>query len=264
MPFDVQKMEPGIIYIDTSVGSREFEDLFRKRHGLKTALVKLDSADFAFTCQHTRANPFCNGDMGCRIGIERKTLGDMVGSLLKNRLGGRQIPLMLDQYNACCWVVIEGLWRPGARDEIEIPIGGQWRGSRYGLTYTQLESWMTRYDVLGKGRLLRWRTATNIETAAFVASKFGWWRKEWHKHSFNQIDKLPPPTKALLFKPNPKEKNFASLDKIGIKKMKKVAAHFPSMWQLYNASTEELMAAGLGKKDAKDVWRAIRTEYVRQ
>src|SRR5688572_7473279 len=44
------KLEPGVIYCDTSIGSREFESIIKRRHGLKVALKKLNSGDFAFRC----------------------------------------------------------------------------------------------------------------------------------------------------------------------------------------------------------------------
>lgn len=254
------RLEPGVIYVDSRVGSRELAPLFQKRHGRRVSVQLLESADVAFCCGHRKPSPYCKGEYGCRIGFERKTLSDLVGSLLKNRVGGRQLPLMLEGYTRA-WFVIEGLWRPGADDSIEIPKNGSWVASPVALPYSSLEGWMTRYEVMSAGHMLKWRTATMIETAAFIAAKQQWWNKEWDKHSLGVVDKMGVPDKILLRRLNQKERTISSLPEVGFKTLLKVARKFSSIHEAMNSSVQAWQRAGLGKKDARTIFEEIRKEY---
>lgn len=256
------RFEPGVVYVDSRVGSKELAPIFQQRHGRKVALVTLDSADVAFCCGHSKPSPYCGGDYGCKIGFERKTLTDMVGSLMKNRYGGRQLPLMLADYTRA-WLVIEGLWRPGNDDTIEQPRAGGWVPAPVALTYSALEGWLTRYEVMGNGKVVRWRTATMVETAAFIAAKQQWWNKEWNRHSIGAVDKMDLPSKVLLWNPNQLEKTLSSLPGIGIKKVMKIAKFFASIHEAVTSSEGAWQRAGLGKKDAATVVAAIRREHSR-
>lgn len=269
-------MEPGVIYIDTSVGSRELAPIFQRQHGRKISLQKLPSADFAFTCGHTIKNPFCKGDYGCRIGFERKTLSDLVGSLLKARLDGQQVPFMLRGYTMS-YVTVEGRWRSGPNDSIEQvvwqtmkdakPDGSRieicsWKVSKLPLTYSQLEGWLARYEVGAYGRIQIARGLIGMEgTAAFVASKHQWWMKDWNKHHFGAITKMPEPVRALMFTANEYQKVIASLPGVGLVNMRKVYGYFGSIIGIMHATPKELQRAGLGKKRAMELYHMIRREW---
>lgn len=257
----VAKMLPGILYIDSRVGSRELAPLLNQRHGLRTSLVQLESADVAFTCGHSEPSPYCPGDYGCRIGIERKTLSDLVGSLLRNRLGGRQLPLMLATYTFS-WVLIEGDYRCGRDDVIETQVRpGIWRPARSTLAYSQLERWLMRYDILGNGKLRRWLTRDMVGSAAWIAATYGWWRKEWKKHTLGVVDKGAMPSKLLLRKPNDYERVVGSFPEIGWKTMKQLTRTVWSVEQLCRMSPGQLQKAGLGKKKAMDLYAFIRKVF---
>ena len=258
-------IKPGIIYIDSRVGSRELAPILHEHHGLQTSLCVLNSGDVAFACGHSKPSPFCAGDHGCRIAVERKTITDLVGSLLKNRLDGRQIPLMCRDYTMA-WIVREGVWRIAKDGALEIPFGwrnGTDRWRAVSLTYQQLEGWLTRYEVRSGGKIHVRDTATMKQTAAFIAAKFRWWHKEWGKHSEGGVDKVPVAEKVLMFQLNQYERVIASFDRIGMKRMKTISAYFDSIYGFLLASPKELQVAGLGKKDSYAVWKAVR-EHVRR
>lgn len=250
---------PGPVYVDVSVGSGEFLERLR-RHAIRAVHGRLRSGDFAFRCGHVQEpSPFCDGNSGCTLGIERKTLSDCCGSLLKGRLN-KQVPDMLTDYTMS-WIVVEGIWRPGNDDAIEIPKhgrSGEWEAARVGVTYSQLSSWLVRYDVMGSGRLHRWRTSSPGETMAFIASVYRWWQKEWSKHKAEAVQKMPAPMKALLWKPNEKERIFAGFNTIGVVNMRTIARKFPSILDFMLASQDEMVAAGMRKADAAVVWTTIR------
>jgi ERCC4-type nuclease len=263
-------LRPGVVYIDPRVGSKEFERPLYDKYALRVSTkIVLPACDFAFTCGHTRPSPFCDGDYGCRIGIERKTVSDLIGSLMKNRLGGKQVPDML-KYFEQSWILIEGLYRPGEDDSIEVwgynPKTRQkgWVKARTGLSYSELDRWMIRYDVLGGGRLHRWRVASKIETCAFIADQFRWWEKEWNKHRFNAIDKkAAAPSKVLMWKPNEIETAVAILPGIGVVNAKRVARHFQGhcIEDIMAATPKQWRAAGLNEATARKVYAYIRRRF---
>lgn len=195
------------------------------------------------------------------IGFERKTLGDLTSSLLKNRFFGHQVPLLLEDYDLT-WLVVEGIWRPAGDDAIEEFRYGNWETSRGSLTYSQLNAWLVRYDVFGNGKLKRWRTNNLIETAAFIAAVYQWCQKRWDKHQRWIMETLPlVPEKSLMFKPTDIMRTAKSFRNIGGMTARKVGRYFSSIYEMVTASEAEWRAAGLGKKDAAAVVAAIRKKY---
>lgn len=254
-------MEPGVLYIDSRVGSRELAPIFQRRHGAKISLTTLTSADVAWCCGHTVKNPFCEGDYGCRVGVERKTLSDLVGSLMKSRLDGRQVPLLLQGYQMS-YILVEGVFRPGDDDAIEVPRNGGWERTRHGLTYSQLEGWLCRYEVGAYGRIHIARGLSSMTaSAAFITAKARWWWKDWNKHHFGAITKMEAPVKAMMFTANEYQKIIASLPGVGMVNMKKVYNYFTSIYGVMAASPREWMKAGLGKKRAVEMYHMLRREW---
>jgi ERCC4-type nuclease len=261
-------VKPGYLYIDTSVGSREFEPLLA-RLGAKPILVPRLPADFAL--------------LGCgrdgkewRIGVERKTLSDLGSSLLMDRLFGTQLPRMLQEYDRV-WLIVEGLWRCGDDDCIEVwgwdPRTKRqgWVASRVPLSWSQLQGWMMSYDeavsewkgpsgVVGHGR--RWRTGTEKETARWLAALLRWWNKPYHRHNGHiaiELDRpMPGKVHAMIHRPNQVQKTAFSLPELGAKTALKVGRHFKTVLEMIEAEREEWRAAGVGRKDADTVYRAIR------
>lgn len=265
------KLLPKTIHVDAAVGSRELAPLISgSRHRLKTKVEHLHSADFGFLTHETFMGPEVNPDrQPWRIGIERKTLSDLCGSLLKNRLGGHQIPNMLLDYDLI-WIVVEGTWRASDDDMIEVLVGGnrpddkwggKWMPARTALTYSALSKWMIRYDVMGRGRIYRWRTSSMTETADYIASLYHWCNKEWAKHKAEAIEKLPPPDKALLWRPNDCERNLVSLDGVGLVNAKRATDYFGSIWEAINGSVQDWERAGLPGAHAARIHKIIRRRF---
>jgi ERCC4-type nuclease len=250
-------MVPSILYVDSRVGSREFADTLHQRHKLKVRMQQLEFGDFAF---------IGNGPSGpMKLCVERKTLGDLCGSLMKNRLSSHQIPGMLEHYDMA-WILVEGIWRPNGYDAIEVWKGGGWKPAHVSLTYSGLEAWMVSFDVMGGGRIKRWKTSTPTDTAHFIATLFRWWQKPWTRHtSHEQLGKWAPSIhgvaqKAMLTMPTVLMRVAAALPEIGGKTARKVGRHFRSIHQMMNAEEEEWQRV-IGKKDGTKVWSEIRKRF---
>jgi hypothetical protein len=151
----------------------------------------LDSAD----CNFSGIGP----DGEIQVGIERKTLSDLITSMRERRLAGvgGQIQRMWANFDLC-FLTVEGVWRPGPGGEIEVlagrgqgwrPLydrggGGDGRG-RQAVSYRQLAAFLTMLKampvVYGK-HLLVDRTANEAETAALWVSIWTTLQKPWHEH----------------------------------------------------------------------------------
>ena len=246
-------MNAGVLYIDTAVGSKELEPILRRR-GVKCELYPRLPADFALIGRG-------KGGRDWKIGVERKTLGDLGSSLMMDRLFGTQLPRMIEEYDRI-WLIVEGIFRPGGDDAIEVWRGREWVASRVPLTWSQLQGWLLTYDeaVGGKGR--RWRTSSDHETVAWLGALLRWWGKPYHRHSGHIAIELntpmPSSVHAMIRKPNQVQVSAFSLPKLGAKTALKVGRYFASVHEMMTASQAEWRKAGVGAKDAKTVWDAIR------
>lgn len=246
-------MTPGVLYIDTATGSKELEPPLRRR-GIPCKLYPRLPADFAL------AGCGRNGSTW-KIGVERKTLRDLGSSLLMNRLFGTQLPRMMDVYDRI-WLLVEGIFRPGHDDAIEVWRHGEWTLSEVPLTWSQLQGWMLTYDEATGGKGRRWRTSNEGETAAWLGVLLRWWNKSYEKHAGHIAIELnmpmPSRARAMIHKPNRVQRAAFAYDLVGAKSALKVGRHFRSIHEMNNASVMEWREAGLGKKNAQTVYRWLR------
>ena len=142
------------------------------RFGLPLSVVRLDYGDLAIQASN-----------GWLIGYERKRLTDLIACMQDRRLAGHQLRNMWGTYDRV-ELVIEGLWRPGENDCIEVPNGSKhWatlfhRGN--GMSYRQVDSYL--YSQYEMGGVPCWRTGSVAETAHLYASRFHWWQKDYELH----------------------------------------------------------------------------------
>lgn len=141
------------------------------RFGLQVSTVRLDFADLVIES--------CDGRL---IGYERKKLTDLIACMQDRRLAGFQLQGMRGLYDRV-EIIVEGLWKPGENDSIEIASNGRWvtlyhRGS--GISYRQVDSFLySQYELAG---VPYWRTGSTAETASLYASRYHWWQKDYDLH----------------------------------------------------------------------------------
>ncbi len=141
------------------------------RFGLPTSVIRLDFGDLAIQ----------SGD-GLLIGYERKRPSDLVNSMQDRRLSGHQLKNMWRCYDRV-ELIVEGLWRPGEHDELEVFTGKLWRplfhrGS--GVSFRQVDSFL--YSQYECGGVPHWRTGGTVETSHLLASRYHWWQKDYDLH----------------------------------------------------------------------------------
>lgn len=254
------------ISLDYRTGSKELEPLF-KDFGIQVQLKKLEFGDLAFEG---------NGPNGrCAVVIERKTVTDLIASIQSKRLSGHQMPGMADTYDYC-YLIVEGMWRPGPQGEMQIgygtfdgpsSFGGRW-GGVHGRTlpYRAADNYLATLE-LHAGAIYR-RTLNPTETVAVVVDLYRWWNdKLWAEHSSHLGVYAPAEPKRgkgrrlNLFRRDISlaEKWAMQLDRID-SRAQVVAEYFGSAFALATATETQWVMKGIGKPTAKQIVEAIRAD----
>lgn len=238
-----------MIFVDDRKGSKQLADLVTD--GI---LTHLEFGDAFFTGNGL------DGDVD--IGVERKTIGDLVNSVSTGRLGGHQIPGLLETYFRV-YLIVEGVWKGNSRTgELEVRKGKGWhnldRGGRR-FSYLGLWAYLNTLEVM-TGVMIR--PTVNISgTASMIEGLYKWWQKPWNKHeSHLQMHKSGPPTALMkIGKPSLLRCMAAELPGIGWGRSLAVEKQFPSVEAMVLASEWEWRhVEGIGKITAKNVWEAMR------
>lgn len=227
----------------------EFVSLIKAR-GVPAQLGDLEYGDFAFEG---------NGPQGsAMIGIERKTLHDMLNCIDDNRYNEQRVG-MRQMYQVSV-LALEGHWRP------HDPSGVLMEGFNGGVswTYCKYRSQRTMYYKLQRylfsvqlsGVVLvpsrdKWHTAFN------VCELYHYFQKRWQDHtSLLEIQRIAIP--QMTYQPSLVRKWANDLEGIGTKLSELAARHFRTAYKLANADESEWMRIpGVGAKTAQDIMRQI-------
>ena len=230
-----------MILVDRRVGSRELLPLMPK--GL-AAEVELEFGD---------AMLVGNGpDGGVTVGIERKTVPDLLNSLESGRLVGHQLPGLVAAYNIV-YLLIEGMYRPdvqGGLSRLVVRDGGwaQWQSaspSGKGWMYRDFVQRLLTLEARGGMRL---HNTTDIhDTVAWLVALHRWWERPWDEHRSHECIYEP---QAVSYKPVSTLRRVANaLPGVGLDKSVAVERHFKSIRQLACADEREWQKVpGIGKK----------------
>ena len=162
-----------MIQVDERVGSRELLSGIRNL-GIEAELSGNLESDFQF---------IGNGpdNETILVGIERKTITDLIQSMRDNRLAGQQVGRMVATYDRR-YLIVEGIWRLN-RDNgyVECPAGAKgWRVVRGAVKYQELDRFLCSLGEFADMQI--WRTNTEDETCRAIADRYIWWQKQYHEH----------------------------------------------------------------------------------
>jgi ERCC4-type nuclease len=267
------------LLIDDRAGSRE---LVRYPPLTDTAhLCRLDAGDVLITG---------NGpDDALLVGIEVKSIWDLLSSINTGRLQATQLPGMLAAYDIN-WLLYYGQYRAGTGGALEIPGRGRstrvgkrkgkgagagkplrttsstprttWRTLKLGkrpVPYGYLEGFL--FDLAAMGVCVK-HTRDVREAAVWLGCLERWWSKPWGKHKgMRTLDN----SQGLSLMPGIDDderlraKVAAALPGIGFERAVAAAKYFGSVSALVNAGEREwAQVPGVGKVIAKAVTRAVR------
>ncbi len=204
-----------------------------------------------------------NGPRGeARIGIERKTIHDLLGSITSGRLSGHQVPRMARGYDYR-WILVEGLWRcHPTKDVIQVWKGpkSKWCPMVSRLTYSQVSGYLIGIQIGGGFRA--WRTNSIQESAMWIGDVYRVLTKPWKEHrSHLLIEKETVPDRILWTRPSFARRMTAGIPGIGWEKSKAVVKRFQNFRAVANAVPEDLMEVpGIGKKLAERIPRLMTGE----
>jgi ERCC4-type nuclease len=242
-----------MILIDERVGSREFLQKIRGL-GVDAELAGKIPADFQFTG---------NGDgRQVLVGIERKTIQDLLNSMRDRRLAGSQVGGMLQTYDVAC-LVVEGIWRRQRESGLVEIQNGKWRAARGSYRYSEVRSFLCSLRELGDIRI--WRTGDEEETCADIVCEYLWWQKQWHDHRTAKSVYAPPPKprtghRAHTFRHETTllEEWLSRLPHIDSRAIE-LAQYFSSARDMAEADVDRWTTIkGIGKKTAEQIVEAIR------
>jgi ERCC4-type nuclease len=217
-----------------------------------STLTRLDSADVAFAG---------NGSAGpITIGVETKSVGDMISSLANGRANGvdGQLAQMAQSYDVR-WLLVYGLSRANpATGNLQVARTWAQKGhdTRFTVDWHDFSpggSKPVRYSYL-EGFLLSpafqrlgvwYKQVATVEDAAWwLFTLYKSWQKQWSDHRGTHAFDLSQEVQSTTIKPIDPftlqlAKTAASLPSIGYERGLAVAEHFPSIDAMINASTDD-------------------------
>jgi len=196
------------------------------------------------------------------VGVEVKSVDDLLQSIGNGRLAGTQIPGMLKLYDYS-WLAVHGSIRPSTNNYLEIYKYGKWRNYEIGQTpvpYSYLEGFMFTLQMMSPVKV-KWCYDLE-EVATWVAVYDRWLSKPWEKHrGLTVFDKsrenLAPvgadPVEAQI------AKTAASIPGLDWVRGWNAAKHFDSVEQMMDAGADEWQQIkGIGPVIAKSVVSTIK------
>lgn len=238
-----------MILVDSRIGSKELLPHIH-RVGVKAQMGQLEYGDAAFEG---------NGPSGrMMIGVERKTIGDLLNCIDDARYSAHQRPGMLAMYQKSM-MIIEGTWKPDIQTGYLMECVAQmtWRPFRQ-------RTQMVRYNKLFRylltvqfsGVAVIW--SRDLEQTAFnICEIYHWFAKPWDQHtSLLEMQKLNIP--SLNGRPPLVQRWAAELDGVGVKHSSEALKVFKTPYELAKSDeTQWISMPGVGVKLARSVVRQI-------
>jgi len=245
-----------MIYVDERTGSKELVAVIQSL-GVPVESTRLEYGDAMFEG---------NGPDGpTLIGVERKTLGDMLQCVEDARYAAHQLPGMKMLYTKS-YLCLEGLWCPGSTNSDyanKLMVGYQGGKSwgpfnpRSGRTplYAKLYRYLMSVALSGvtvTQSLNQWHTGYNI------CEMFAYYQKPWKSHtSLIEVQKVAIPT--LMGKPSLTRKWATDIDDIGVVMSLQAEEKFKTPIALANSEERDwLTLEGMGVPRARRIVRDIR------
>ncbi len=213
-------------------------------------IERLEFGDIAFVGNGPNEEP-------ALVGIERKSIGDLLNSITSGRFAGHQLPGLLNSYNAV-YVIVEGLYRSGYDGILETRSGKEWfpieRGRKW--LFSEVECWLTTQEEMAGVRV---RRAINPqETAAIIHGLHQWWCSKSYNEHRSHLTLHKPHDTALLRKASLVRVIAAELPGIGWVRSEQVAKRFHTIAELVAADIKEWEGIeGIGKETARKVVSAM-------
>lgn len=197
------------------------------------------------------------------VGVEVKTVMDLLSSIATGRLAGHQLPGMFKTYDYS-WLVIHGQVRATDSNYLQVRRRTGWRNYvLHGreVPWSYLEGWLLTATMTSP---LKVKWAANLdEVAAWIATLDGWLAKEWEKHRALNVFNKSGPRVAALPGTDPTELLMAEVAStfpaMGWERGWAAAKQFASIYEMIQAPASEWSSIkGVGPVISKSIYDAIR------
>jgi ERCC4-type nuclease len=202
-----------------------------------------------------------------KIGVERKTLSDLLNSIRSDRLLGHQLPGMANTYDVC-YLFIEGIWKEGESDHItksgdlmklrHFTRDKHWETTRY--KFSAFIGMLHSIEQLGGFNI--WHARGLRECGRMLSSLYGWWQRPWNDHKALRVFKpqqLGSNASVFAGDPSPTAKVAMVIPGVGYDRALALADVFPNPSDLMLASGDELQTIpGIGAATARSIQEFIR------
>jgi len=188
------------------------------------------------------------------VGIERKTLRDLVTSMETGRLSGHQLPGLLASYGVV-YLIVEGIGRDH-EGRYQHFAGRVW--TDLGIPAKGLTNYLNTLMVVAGVYVLR--STNEITTANMILHLYDWWQKDWEDHRGHLAFCDPTPRRLGLFvKPGLLRRVAKELPGVGWERSAEVEKRFGSVAEMIMAAPHEWKEVpGIGKKMAENIYKELR------
>ncbi len=242
-----------MILVDRRVGS---SDLMSRilQIGVECDLASLEYGDAAFEGQGPHGTIL--------VGVERKTINDVLMCIDDGRLTGHQKPGMKVMYGQR-FLIVEGMFTPSSPPAtVGMLYEGFDKGRKWGpvrggrpVLYSKLFRFLMSVQMSGMPWIQSidpWHTAYNI------CEMYHWYQKPWSKHTSmlqTQTHNLP----EFYGKPSLTRKWAADITDIGVKYSQIAESMFKTPIRLANSQERDWMRIkGIGAKTARQIIKEIQ------
>jgi len=188
------------------------------------------------------------------ITIERKSVGDLIGSIKDDSLEKRLILGL--QHADECGLLVEGFMSPHGKGTVwwKSVKGGKFQVPyrTYATPYHEIQAVLYRYDKLG---ISCYHTSDYFSTAVTLVSTYNNSKKDEHRTFQRYLKKKPN-----IMKPNPYIETLMGLSgvQVGEVRAKALIKEFGTPFGVFCQDGIDLMQVdGIGKKLAEDILRSI-------
>lgn len=247
-----------IILVDNQAGSK---DLFPRIRALTSdvVLTRIEPA-FGDVAWDGRGPD----DTTIRVGIEYKTIDDVLDCVSSGRFGGHQAIGMTQCYDRR-FLLVEGYTRVDRSTGILQKWNWsdkKWRNivkAGREFLYRDLLHWTTTFEEQAQFRVIY--TTDDHESARWVFAKYTWYAQDWDDHTALKQFYVPPPPNVILYEPTFMCRVAKELYKIGWTKALEVEKAFKSVREMINANEQAwLKIPGIGKLIASQIVAEINKE----
>ena len=235
-----------MILVDSAVGSRELLTGIRQL-GCDAESVPNVATDFQWDGWGPSGRVL--------VGVERKTISDLLDSVRSHRLAGGQVGRALDCYDYY-YLIVEGPWRRAEGGMLEI--GFPWHQPKGQFRYAEVSHFLNRLRFLGN--VFTWRTFGIDETVATLVDWHDQWQHPWSEHLDKRViyapAPIPPREGKGIFQSEatPVQRWLYQLPGMGDKKTFDLSSYFSCPRRIVELGSHEWETLpGIGKTGARKV-----------